>query len=162
MHVDEHHDDCRRASYKRRKDTDGVARLEFIRSFDTCHLDDYKEEDYLIEDGTVHVVYASGSGPLYRLAFVDFSTMAGIILLLKNRINGVSPTTEDVGFQRTRLLKPPVTQHKHPKMNDPPRPLLIANVQLNVPAQETTYYCRVVRLPEHFSRKHHVIQVIFI
>lgn len=82
MHVDEHHDDCRRASYsKRRKDTDGVARLEFIRSFDTCHLDDYKEEDYLIEDGTIHVVYASGSGPLYRLAFVDFSTMAGIILL---------------------------------------------------------------------------------
>lgn len=84
MHVDEHHDDCRRASYsKRRKDDGGgvVARLEFIRSFDTCHLDDYKEEDYLIEDGTVHVVYASGSGPLYRLAFlsafVDFM-MAGL------------------------------------------------------------------------------------
>lgn len=59
MHSDGH-GDCRKASLKRR--SDGSASVEFVRSFDTCH-----EEDYLIEDGTVHIVYASGSGPLYRL-----------------------------------------------------------------------------------------------
>ncbi len=63
LHVDGH-DDCRRASYKRR--SDGSASFEFIRSFDTCH-----EEDYLIEDGTVHVVYASGPGPLYRSVIIS-------------------------------------------------------------------------------------------
>nr|CAG4650823.1 EOG090X0318 [Simocephalus serrulatus] len=136
-HVDESgviridgHGDCRKATFKRRKD--GSALVEFIRSFDTCH-----EEDYPIEDGTVHVVYASGTGPLYR-------------------IDGVSPSTDDVGFQRTRLLKPSPGR-KHPKPDDL-RPLLINNVQLNIPAQETTYWCRVVRLPQHFNRKHHILQ----
>ena len=78
------------------------------------------------------------------------------------RINGVAPSKDDVGFQRTRLLKPR-QQPKRLKTNeDPPRSLLIANVQLNILAQETTYYCRVVRLPQHFIRKHHVIQVFLI
>ncbi|XP_045032302.1 dopamine beta-hydroxylase [Daphnia magna] len=135
IHVDEHHNDCRRASYSRRQD--GLASLEFVRSFDTCHRLQ-EEKDYLIEDGTVHVVYASGPGPLYR-------------------INGVSPSDDDVGFQRTRLLKP-ATGQEHQKTNDPLHALLIANVQLNIPAQETTYYCRVVRLPQQFIRKHHVVQ----
>lgn len=63
MNVDEHHNDCRRASYTRHED--GLATLEFIRSFDTCHRNE-DDQDYLIEDGTVHVVYASGPGPLYR------------------------------------------------------------------------------------------------
>lgn len=75
IHVDEHHNDCRRASYSRRKD--GLASLEFVRSFDTCHRLQ-EEKDYLIEDGTVHVVYASGPGPLYR------SVSFLIIFSLKN------------------------------------------------------------------------------
>lgn len=53
------HGDCRESTFKRH--SDGSASIEFIRSFETCH-----GEDYLIEDGTVHLVYASGSGPLYR------------------------------------------------------------------------------------------------
>nr|CAG4647751.1 EOG090X0318 [Moina brachiata] len=124
------HGDCREGSFRRH--SDGSASVEFIRSFDTCH-----GQDYLIEDGTVHVVYASGSGPLYR-------------------IDGVSPAKEDAGFQRTRLLKPSF-DHNHSSPDDL-RPLLISNAQLNVPASETTYYCRVVRLPEHFKRKHHILQ----
>nr|CAH0102169.1 unnamed protein product [Daphnia galeata] len=99
----------------------------------------------------------------------DHSTGTFLFLYTKNnplilmwailyRINGVAPSKDDVGFQRTRLLKPR-QQPKRLKTNeDPPRSLLIANVQLNIPAQETTYYCRVVRLPQHFIRKHHVIQ----
>nr|CAG4646117.1 EOG090X0318 [Macrothrix elegans] len=130
LHPD-NHDDCQRASYHRHPD--GSAWIEFIRSFDTCH-----DEDYFIEDGTVHVVYASGSGPLYR-------------------IEGVAPSQENTGFQRTRLLKPPSAVHENAKPSDL-RPFLIANVQLNVPAQETTYWCRVVRLPDHFIRKHHILR----
>ena len=150
LHVDGH-DDCLRASYKRR--SDGSASVEFIRSFDTCH-----QEDYLIEDGTVHVVYASGSGPLYRFVIYLLTLTSINPLICACRIDGVAPSKDDVGFQRTRLLKPPAAVRKHPKPDDI-RPLLIANVQLNVPAQETTYWCRVVRLPQHFNRKLHVLQV---
>ena len=144
MHIDEHHDDCRRASYKRRKDggRGGVAHLEFLRSFDTCHLEDYREEDYLIEDGTVHIVYASGSGPLYRHIPFPFTANDPLILMwaiFYIRINGVTSSKDDVGFQRTRLLKPPQQQKRLKTNEDPPRSLLIANVQLNIPAQETTY-----------------------
>lgn len=69
----------------------------------------------------------------------------------------MSPANADIGFQRTRLLKPPPNHRQSPRDL---RPLLIANVQLNVPTSETTYYCKVVRLPEQFKRKHHVVQVI--
>lgn len=62
MHADGH-GDCRRAFYKRLND--GSARMEFSRFFDTCH-----QEDYLIEDGTVHIVYAFGAGPLYRSVYL--------------------------------------------------------------------------------------------
>lgn len=165
IHVDEHHNDCRRASYSRRQD--GLASLEFVRSFDTCHRLQ-EEKDYLIEDGTVHVVYASGPGPLYRsvsfLIIFSLKNTFPFAFVSKNkkkkRINGVSPSDDDVGFQRTRLLKP-ATGQEHQKTNDPLHALLIANVQLNIPAQETTYYCRVVRLPQQFIRKHHVVQVLF-
>lgn len=68
------------------------------------------------------------------------------------------PSDEDVGFQRTRILKPPTAIKTRTKPDDL-RPLLVANVQLNIPAEETTYWCRVVRLPQHFIRKHHVLQV---
>lgn len=74
------------------------------------------------------------------------------------RIDGVAPAKEDTGFQRTRLLKPISSQEPVKKPSDL-RSLHIANVQLNVPPQETTYWCRVVRLPEHFIKKHHVLQV---
>lgn len=67
------HNGCQKASYQRR--ADGGASIEFIRSFDTCH-----GEDYLIEDGTVHLVYASGSGPLYRL--VPYTILMSLNILL--------------------------------------------------------------------------------
>ncbi len=77
IHPDGHSNDCLDSSFRRfqslqqqRHNNSGAraenpaagwAVIDFSRPFDTC-----EEEDYLIEDGTTHIVYAYGSGPLYR------------------------------------------------------------------------------------------------
>ena len=49
---------CLKAEFERHE-RHGIIR--FLRPFQTCDPD-----DYVIEDGTTHIVYAYGSGPLYR------------------------------------------------------------------------------------------------
>nr|CAG4644644.1 EOG090X0318 [Leptodora kindtii] len=121
-------DNCQKASFER----DGkTALLSFTRSFETTD-----PTDYVVEDGTTHVVYAYGTGPLYR-------------------IKGVKPADRDYGFQRVRLLKPEQSSHPPPKDN---RFLLISTDKVRVPGVETTYWCNVFRIPEHFTHKHHVFQ----
>lgn len=77
-----------------------------------------------------------------------------------NRIDGVKPTDERIGFQRTRLLKPPPPDGiKQLNKEEMLRSLLIANEGVKVPGDETTYWCNVVRLPANLRRlKHHVVQ----
>ena len=72
-----------------------------------------------------------------------------------HRIEGLKPSSRRTGFQRTRLLKPPT--HLPPPPADV-RPLIITHSKVVVPAEETTYWCRVTRLPRHFQQKHHVLQ----
>nr|CAG4641544.1 EOG090X0318 [Eurycercus lamellatus] len=126
-------EDAHASNHAKSGDATGVV-IDFRRSFDTCH-----DDDYLIEDGTTHIVYASGNGPLYR-------------------IEGVAPSKDRTGFQRTRLLKPVTPLSESIKQPADLRSLLVANNQLKVPGEETTYWCRVIRLPDHFNRKHHVLQ----
>ena len=72
------------------------------------------------------------------------------------RIEGVKPLMEDTGFQRARLLKPSI--HLPPSPADT-RSLVVAASKVSVPNQETTYWCHVTRLPDHFlKQKHHVLQ----
>lgn len=83
-----------------------------------------------------------------------------------NRIDGVKPTEERIGFQRTRLLKPApsagaaaTVETNNNNNNEDVRSLVIANQGVQVPGDETTYWCRVVRLPANLRRsKHHVIR----
>lgn len=67
----------------------------------------------------------------------------------------MKPPKRQTGFQRTRLLRP--ATHLPPPPPDV-RSLVITNSKVAVPAAETTYWCRVTRLPRHFQQKHHVLQ----
>nr|CAG4651674.1 EOG090X0318 [Triops cancriformis] len=117
---------CRKVSIRQA----GKALLaKFRRQLNTCD-----GTDYVIEDGTTHVVYGWGEGPLYSL-------------------EGVEPNEENTGFQRTRLL-----QVLAPPSPDDAKPLLINAKFVRVPSDETTYWCHVTPLPSEFRHKHHIVQ----
>nr|BAO52001.1 tyramine beta-hydroxylase [Gryllus bimaculatus] len=109
-----------------------VTKFTFMRHFDTC--DDH---DYVIEDGTTHVVWALGRGPLTRLQGLNVTAAA------------------QRGMQRVQLLK----------NTRPPAPLprdawtLEVRAQaVRVPSADTTYWCHVQRLPHSLASKHHIVQ----
>ncbi|KAI5633676.1 tyramine beta-hydroxylase [Phthorimaea operculella] len=106
--------------------------ISFHRLFDTCD-----DDDYLIEDGTVHVVWARGNDKLFA--------SKGLCL--------TCTPSSDHGFIRVRLLTPPAL----PKPNA--KQLAITNRNLKVPGKDTTYWCKVFRLPDYIARtSHHIIQ----
>ncbi|XP_026739132.1 tyramine beta-hydroxylase [Trichoplusia ni] len=135
---DTHADDQGKLIRDNRQDCDSfhldeaTGDLVFERYFDTCD-----DNDYIIEDGTVHVVWARGADKLF--------TSKGLCL-------SCTPT-EDHGFIRVRLLTPlrneKVVGHQlHFKTKD-----------VQVPADDTTYWCKVFKLPDYVTEKrHHIIQ----
>ncbi|XP_037080255.1 dopamine beta-hydroxylase-like [Pollicipes pollicipes] len=105
--------------------------FQFRRPFNTC-----QPRDYVIEAGTTHVVWVTGPGPLLTLDRVQLTHFSS-------------------GLVRLQLLRP--------ELAAPPLPAGVAHLdvpshRVHVPAQETTYWCTVHKLPPTFSRKHHVVQ----
>ncbi|XP_017266055.1 dopamine beta-hydroxylase [Kryptolebias marmoratus] len=104
--------------------------LLFKRPFSTCD-----PRDYLIEEGTVHVIYGLLDQPLASLEELDLS-----------RIH--------TGIQRVLMLRP-----------DTPSPTLPPDVQtlevlapnVVIPNQETTYWCFIHKLPENIPKNHIVM-----
>ncbi|XP_011307313.1 tyramine beta-hydroxylase [Fopius arisanus] len=125
--------DCTDFAWKK-PDTKNVTKFTFTRKFDTCD-----ERDYIIERGTTHIVWSRGRGPL--------SSLDGLNIVADSTTSGMS---------RTELLRP----DNHRKINFPPdtwKFQLIAD-QVRVPDVETTYWCRVQRLPDALKHKHHILQ----
>ncbi|XP_021938401.1 dopamine beta-hydroxylase [Zootermopsis nevadensis] len=109
-----------------------VVKFTFTRRFDTCD-----PQDYVIEEGTTHVVWARGRGPLFRLEGLNVSSAA------------------HSGMQRTQLLKNTCPLPSHPRdtwHHD------ILNSEVRVSGDDTTYWCRMHRLPAALRTKHHVVQ----
>ncbi|XP_064458103.1 dopamine beta-hydroxylase-like isoform X2 [Ornithodoros turicata] len=127
LSVDEHND-CTLGSLRRRG---SVIRFLFTRKFDTCD-----PQDYVIEDGTVHVVYASGRGPLRRL-------------------DGLKLIHSEHGFQRAQLLK---IMDDLPPFPEDTRVINFLNDKVAVPAVETTYWCSLQKLPYDFRYSKHIIR----
>ncbi|KAF4520141.1 hypothetical protein B566_EDAN008959 [Ephemera danica] len=110
-----------------------VTKFFFSRDFDTCD-----PNDYVIEDGTTHVVWGVGQGPLYRISGLNIS----------------SATYS--GMQRTQLLKAEFPPSSQPEDTVP---LEFTADRVRVPNVETTYWCHVHLLPDELrANKHHVIQ----
>nr|XP_027199073.1 dopamine beta-hydroxylase-like [Dermatophagoides pteronyssinus] len=110
--------------------------VAFRRYFDTCDPDDYQ-----IDNGTTHMVYVTGRGPLSRsegLHLIDYQH----------------------GFQRAQLLKPPPLNSKSKtKISDEQLQtldFLVDNV--TIPNVETTYWCTLIKLPETFKQRIHIVQ----
>ncbi|XP_025419900.1 dopamine beta-hydroxylase-like [Sipha flava] len=134
--------DAGRISVDERQDCDefdvarihgGVIALTFTRKFDTC--DD--ERDYLIEDGTTHLVWMMGGGPLFA---VDG------LLVSQARAKGM---------QRVQLLK---AERPQVKLPDKVSEVDVLADKVKVPAEETTYWCHVMKIPLDLSSKHHIVR----
>ncbi|KAG9263268.1 dopamine beta-hydroxylase [Astyanax mexicanus] len=102
----------------------------FRRPFSTCD-----PHDYVIEEGTVHVIYALLDQPIRSLQQLNVSRL-------------------HTGVQRILLLRP-----------DTPAPSLPADVQsievlapgITIPSQETTYWCHIYQLPPNMPKNHIVM-----
>ncbi|KAM4634253.1 dopamine beta-hydroxylase [Polymixia lowei] len=102
--------------------------LLFKRPFSTCD-----PKDYLIEEGTVHIIYGLLDRPITSLEQLNLSRI-------------------QTGLQRVLMLRP-----------DTPSPSLPPDVQILevlapnviIPSQETTYWCFVQQLPN--LPKNHIV-----
>uniref|UniRef100_A0A8V1AHW8 Dopamine beta-hydroxylase n=3 Tax=Gallus gallus TaxID=9031 RepID=A0A8V1AHW8_CHICK len=103
--------------------------LLFRRAFSTCD-----PKDYLIEDGTVHLIYGILENPVHSLHAINISTMYR-------------------GLQRVQLLKPDITI---PVLPRDVKIMEITTPSIVIPSQETTYWCYIRELPDNFT-KHHII-----
>ncbi|XP_037609304.1 dopamine beta-hydroxylase [Sebastes umbrosus] len=104
--------------------------LLFKRPFSTCD-----PRDYLIEEGTVHIIYGLLDEPLASLEQLNLS-----------RIH--------TGLQRVLMLRPDT-----PPTTLPPDVNTLDVVAPNVviPNQETTYWCFIQKLPENMPKNHIVM-----
>lgn len=82
------------------------------------------------------MVYATGEGPL-------------------SRIEGIRLNDYNHGFQRVQLLK---NLEPLPKLSLETRVVDIINDKVQVPSDETTYWCKLSLLPDEIKEKHHIIQ----
>lgn len=84
------------------------------------------------------MVWARDRGPLFRLE--------GLVV----------SRAPHSGMQRTQLLK-----NTSPPPSHPPDTWRfdILNSEVRVPGDDTTYWCRLHRLPSTLRTKHHVVQV---
>ncbi|XP_014216871.1 tyramine beta-hydroxylase [Copidosoma floridanum] len=128
LNLDEQQD-CKSFKWKKHGN---LTKFAFTRKFDTCD-----EHDYVIERGTTHLVWLKGSGPL--------TSLAGL---------GVA-NAKSSGMSRTELLR-----SRHPKPRYPADAWAheVRNDRVQVPNAETTYWCRVFKLPSTLRKKHHVLQ----
>ncbi|XP_020290292.1 tyramine beta-hydroxylase isoform X2 [Pseudomyrmex gracilis] len=128
LHLDDQQD-CKNFAWKRRGN---VTKFTFVRKFDTCD-----EHDYIIERGTTHLVWLRGRGPL--------SSLAGLKIT----------DAKTSGMSRTELLR---VSHKKPVFPANAWQLDVLAHRVQVPKRETTYWCRVQKLPSALQRKHHILQ----
>ncbi|GLV45599.1 Tyramine beta hydroxylase [Carabus blaptoides fortunei] len=118
----------------RKVTTQRLTKFAFNRAFDTCD-----EDDYIIEDGTVHLVWARGTGPVYQISGLNINTSL----------------PHDRGMARVQLLKNTMDNVVFPP--DVNKLDILAH-EVKVPKDETTYWCHVHRLPAELKKKHHIVQ----
>ncbi|MEE6509974.1 hypothetical protein FKM82_028623, partial [Ascaphus truei] len=104
--------------------------LRFKRPFNTCD-----PRDYLIEDGTVHLIYALLEKPFPSLSAINISAL------------------QSRGVQRVQLLK---SELRTPHLPADVLTMDIRAPEVLIPNQETTYWCYIIELPQDLP-KHHIV-----
>ncbi|KAF5286084.1 hypothetical protein FQA39_LY16430 [Lamprigera yunnana] len=128
--VVDQHQDCLNFRWKKRNN---VIKFSYTRAFDSCDAN-----DYIIDEGTTHIVWSKGNHRLYQLNGLNIST-----------------TNEDNGMVRVQLLK---NTHMNTKSPLNSKTVEILTTKVRVPAVDTTYWCKVHKLPNEYYNKHHVVQ----
>jgi len=118
------------SSFRVKSITENRIELIFERNLITCN-----QNDYQIEGGTVHLLH----------------------FVYKHRISeieGFKPTQSADLFdmKQTQLIKSTYF-NTNVKLN---RFINILNNNIRIPATDTTYWCKVYKLPEEFVNKHHI------
>ena len=126
--------DCKNSKWRKRRTESGKEEMEWVFS---RALDTSDEEDYKIEEGTTHVLWAVGRGPLYDINGLNISDSDSVL----------------TGLARLRLVGPPV-----PDLPAGLLPLRLRADKVNLPTEETFYSCSVHRLPPQLRRKHAMVQ----
>uniref|UniRef100_W5M446 Dopamine beta-hydroxylase n=1 Tax=Lepisosteus oculatus TaxID=7918 RepID=W5M446_LEPOC len=104
--------------------------LLFKRPFSTCD-----PKDYLIEEGTVHLLYGVLDRPVTSLQMLNHSLAS-------------------CGVQRVQLLRPDIPA---PRLPPDVRTLEVLAPSVSIPSQETTYWCHIYELPAHMPKNHIVM-----
>ncbi|XP_048507699.1 tyramine beta-hydroxylase isoform X2 [Athalia rosae] len=128
LHVDQQQD-CNNFLWTKRGN---VTKFSYSRKFDTCD-----SEDYVIQDGTTHIVWLRGDGPLYTIAGLRTSD------------------AKVAGMARAQL--PKVVPRESSVPRDTWKLELVTN-RVHVPNVETTYWCHVHELPFSLTDRHHVLR----
>ena len=127
------HQDCKQFQWKHKYLGNGKVKIwfGFTRALSTC-----EPGDYSIEEGTTHVLWSVGGGPLYSVAGVNASA------------------ARDSGMVRLRLLTVDT-----PTLTRDTRQLRIRGNNVSLPSgQDTFYWCSVHKLPPALVHKHHVVR----
>lgn len=90
------------------------------------------------QDGTTHLVWMVGGGPLF--------SVEGLLV----------SQARSKGMQRVQLLKP---EWPHVQLPDKVSKIEVLADKVNVPAEETTYWCHVMKIPLDLTFKHHIVRV---
>ncbi|XP_027018319.2 dopamine beta-hydroxylase isoform X1 [Tachysurus fulvidraco] len=104
--------------------------LLFRRPFSTCD-----PHDYVIEEGTVHLIYSILDRPIHTLHDLNVSRL-------------------QPGVQRVLLLRPDTPS---PSLPPDVRMLEVLAPNVVVPDQETTYWCYMYQLPPNMPKNHIVM-----
>ncbi|XP_069788258.1 dopamine beta-hydroxylase isoform X2 [Narcine bancroftii] len=107
--------------------------LTFKRHFNTCD-----KRDYVIEGGTVHLLYGFLEKPTPSVETIDMRSVAR-------------------GIQRVQLLKPNI---QTPELPSNVKVLEILAPNVTIPDQETTYWCHISHLPHDFPA-HHIVMAFY-
>lgn len=127
-----------RQNYVLLKDRAKINEVEIIfeRKFDTCD-----EQDYLIETGTVHVIY-----------FLTYD-----VTLYGRPFNPVK-VSNFYDMKQTQLVKSSFFEKSVSYFDETKyRNFQITNDRVTIPGRDTTYWCKVYKLDDRFKSKHHII-----
>ncbi|KAJ7986890.1 hypothetical protein DPEC_G00333090 [Dallia pectoralis] len=104
--------------------------LLFKRPFSTCD-----PHDYIIEEGTVHLIYGVLDRPISTLQQLNLSQI-------------------ETGLQRALLLRPDTPS---PTLPPDVQTLMVLAPDVIIPTQETTYWCHIYQLPPNMPKNHIVM-----
>lgn len=160
--IREDNDNGDRLDFEEEEETGGTQiEVVFERPLDVCSSDNY----YTIDNGTTHLIWFTMKGPVLAIDELNLSDF----IVNDERTSSKSSDRFEYGMKRVQLIatktqtthqsyfmssdrlsRTPTVKHQHS----------VAEFKVDnykIPAQETTYWCKLFKLDERFeSRRYHI------